>query len=56
MLQAIDGGAGANVKMLAGQVQQDEWLDEDDNFAAWEGDPDASFKIDAKNSNYKVDW
>ncbi len=43
MLQSIDRGAGANVKMLAGQVQ-DEWLDEDDNFAAWEGDPDASFK------------
>lgn len=47
MLQAIDHGAGAVLKMLLGEVQ-DEWLDEPGNLDAWEGDPHATFKIDAK--------
>ena len=47
MLQAIDGGIGSTFKMIVGQIQ-DEWLDMDGNLDAWEGSPDASYKIDAK--------
>jgi len=46
-LQPIDSGAGAILKMLMGQVQ-DEWLEEPGNLDAWEGDPEATFKLDAR--------
>lgn len=47
MLQPIDHGAGAVLKGIMGQVQ-DEWLDISGNLDAWEGDPLAEFKLDAK--------
>eukprot|EP01035_Chromulina_nebulosa_P021067 gene21067-27297_t len=46
MTQPIDGGCGAVVKMIIGQIQ-DEWLDVEGNLDAWEGDPNATYKLDA---------
>jgi hypothetical protein len=31
-----------------GQIQ-DEWLDKEDNLLAWEGDPEATQKLDASH-------
>ena len=46
MCQPIDGGIGAVIKMKIGQAQ-DEWLDVEGNLDAWEGDPNATYKLDA---------
>ena len=43
MLQPIDSGPGS----IIGQVQ-DERLDVEKNLDAWDGDPNAQFKIDAR--------
>ena len=47
MLQPIDAGIGSVLKTVIGDVQ-DEWLDEPGNLDAWEGDPLAELKLDAK--------
>jgi hypothetical protein len=47
MLQPIDSGIGSILKTIMGQVQ-DEWLDIEDNLLAWEGDPNALTKLDAR--------
>lgn len=46
MLQPIDAGIGSTLKRIMGFVQ-DEWLESDENLRAWEGDPDATVKLDA---------
>ncbi len=46
MCQPIDGGIGAVIKVKIGQAQ-DEWLDVEGNLDAWEGDPNATYKLDA---------
>ena len=47
MLQPIDAGIGSILKTIVGQVQ-DEWLDEPGHLDAWEGDPNAELKLDAR--------
>ena len=46
MCQPIDAGVGAVIKVKIGQAQ-DEWLDVEGNLDAWEGDPNATYKLDA---------
>jgi hypothetical protein len=41
-----NGGIGAVIKVKIGQAQ-DEWLDVEGNLDAWEGDPNATYKLDA---------
>lgn len=48
MLQPIDAGIGSILKCLMAQVQ-DEWLDDEDNLLAWEGDPESTQKLDTKS-------
>lgn len=46
MTQPIDGGIGSVLKMIIQQMQ-DTWLDEPGNLDAWEGDANATYKLDA---------